>query len=521
MVRLTAAPLPTAGQSPQDAPSPPVGSAIWQDQIIYVLIPHKFFDGDPSNNLMKRRYSLPNARYEGGFLGGDLAGVRQKIGYLKGLGITCVLFYPMMRNDAEPLGRYLAPGYRPADYHAVDPNFGTVQDLKNVVADLHASTNGAPRVNVILDLPLGMTGREHPWYRQQARFPNYYRPWNAADPTQNIGTAPMALSWGNVDNAWGMPIINHTTGLTDGTATYAALRDILYYLTDTFAVDGFRYDSAQNVDPRFWAKMLGEFRFRYARSRPDFMHLGEVFIGSPKKNWQVYQDDFMDQTVHDLRVGYIGMDGTYDFGLIAQIQKVFAAGQDVGTLVRHMDAQATYFEHPERLAASIDNYEDPTFNRKVTRGNAAAKSYLALAFLLTINRVPLLYSGNEYGIDYTQPGQLFAPSNNATYLARFKELVRLRKDHPALRRGTLRWLDRTATILSYERAYQGRRYVIVLNNSAAPQTITLGLGSRGILARGQTSILNGAGVLLNNAGTSNGSLAVTLSPYEPKIVELN
>ena len=42
----------------------------WQDRIVYVLIPHKFFDGDPSNDGMRDRYELPTPASEGGFLGG-------------------------------------------------------------------------------------------------------------------------------------------------------------------------------------------------------------------------------------------------------------------------------------------------------------------------------------------------------------------------------------------------------------------------------------------------------------------
>jgi glycosidase len=494
-------------------------SAAWQDQILYVLIPHKFFDGDPSNNIMKDRFHLPNARYEGGFLGGDLAGVRQKVSYVKGLGVTGVLFYPMMRNDAEPLGRYLAPGYRPSDYHAVDPNFGTVKDLQAVVAALHSTAYGAPRLNALLDLPLGMTGLEHPWNKRPSDYPDYYRPWNARDPTQNVGRSPMHLVYGDVDNAYGMPIINHVHGMENGSGTYAALRDTLYYLADTFDVDGFRYDSAQNVDPRFWVKALREFRAHYASMRPNFMHLAEVFIGNPKKDWQVYQDDFMDRNIHT-DIGYIGMDGTYDFGLISEIQNVFAKGQDVGRLVRHGESQTAYFEHPERLAASIDNYEADSFNRKVVGGDASAKSSLALAFLLTIDRVPLIYSGNEYGIDYDRPGQLFAPSFSSTaYLDHFKRLICVRRDHPAFRCGTMRWLDRTRTFLSFERTYQDRRYVVALNNSASPQEIAVRLGVRGIRARGMTAVLNSASARLEHPGSNDASLTIRLGAFETMIVE--
>src|ERR1035438_10551779 len=49
----------------------------WRDEIVYVVIVHKFYNGDAANDVMLRRYGKDKARYEGGFWGGDLAGVIQ------------------------------------------------------------------------------------------------------------------------------------------------------------------------------------------------------------------------------------------------------------------------------------------------------------------------------------------------------------------------------------------------------------------------------------------------------------
>src|SRR4029079_3809428 len=98
-----------AGPAPSSMPTQLADSgAAWRDQIVYVLIPHKFQDGDPSNNRMRDRYDLPNPHYEGGFLGGDLAGIRQRMSYLKSLGVSSVLLYPILSNDENPFFKYLA-----------------------------------------------------------------------------------------------------------------------------------------------------------------------------------------------------------------------------------------------------------------------------------------------------------------------------------------------------------------------------------------------------------------------------
>jgi alpha-amylase len=467
---------------------------------------------------MKDRYHLPNPAYEGGFLGGDIAGIRQQMAYLKSLGETSVLVYPMLLNDEDPFFQYLATGYRVKDYQRVDPNFGTEQDLAGMIADFHSTANGR-RVGVIMDLPIGMTGVEHPWVADAADYPWYFRPWNPI-ASENIAAAPAHLPYGDVDNAFGMDIINHTQGMDTGTSTYAALRDdIVFWLTDHFDIDGFRYDSAQNAYPAFWRQLLLDFRARYGASKPHFMQVAEAFVVPPKKTWQVWVDEFMDARVNN-DVGPIQMDGAYDFGVIDEIQDVFARGADVGGIVDSMDFSGLVFEHPERLLASVDNYEDPTFLSTVTGGHGRQKLFLAEAFLLTADRVPLVFSGNEYGIDYSEPGALFQPGLDPTFLARFKQLTMIRRTRPAFHRGARRWLERTPTILSYLRSYQGTNFVVVLNDANTSQSITVKLGSRGIPCSSVRNLLkpNDAAIHLDDPGTPTATLSVDLTPYEPKIV---
>ena len=493
-------------------------SPIWRDQIVYVLIPHKFFDADRRNNIMKRRYDLPNPSYEGGFLGGDIAGIRQKMGYLKSLGETSVLLYPMFFNDEEPLIKFLATGYRVKDYHRIDPNFGTERGFERMLADLHSSSNGRS-LNVIVDLPIAMTGLEHPWMTEASDYPWYYRPWNPI-ASENIATFPMELPYGEVDNAFGMGIVNHTSGMSTGTETYAAVRnEIVFWLMDRYEIDGFRWDSVQNAYATFWKRLMEDFRARHGAAEPNFMQVAEAVVLPPKKTWQVWADDFMDAEVHN-DVGPIQMDGAYDFGLVNEIQAVFGRGRDVSRIVDSMSFSAVAYEHPERLVASVDIYEDPTFLSLVTGGHPKPKLFLAEAFLLTAPRVPFLYSGNEYGIDYSEPGALFGPGLSPAFLRGFKRLVEIRRTRPAFRRGALRWLDRTRTILSYQRSHEGKRFIVVLNNAGVRQAITIALGSRGIDCSEVRNLLvpNDPFIRLNEPGTDRSTLSVRLQPYEPKII---
>ncbi len=112
----------------------------WEDEIVYVVIIEEFFDGDPTNDVMRGRFFKERERYEGGFWGGDLKGVIAKLDDLKDLGFTTLLLYPVMQNDDSPVGKFLPTGYRPKDYENVDKNFGDNATLRQLVDAAHAET---------------------------------------------------------------------------------------------------------------------------------------------------------------------------------------------------------------------------------------------------------------------------------------------------------------------------------------------------------------------------------------------
>src|SRR5262249_28634483 len=151
-----------------------------------------------------------NQKCRGGFMGGDIAGIREKIPYIKDLGPTAVLLYPMFSNDRAPIPGagidYLSTGYRVANYSEIDRNFGSLSEFTSMISEFHK----APRLNVIVDLPIAMTGIEHPWFKNKG-LQSHYRQWNAEHPDENVASEPMKLSDGReLDSSYGIPILDHT-----------------------------------------------------------------------------------------------------------------------------------------------------------------------------------------------------------------------------------------------------------------------------------------------------------------------
>lgn len=177
------------------------------DEVLDVINVRKFCNGDPSNDVRARRYGAARDRYEGGYWGGDLAGVMGKLDCLTELGVTTLYLEPVVQNDRVPFGKYLAPGSRPMDYFAVDENLGRNETLRERVTQAHARD-----LRVILDLPLAFPGIQHPLYTEDNIANGWFGPmspygvrqWNAAQPEVGellirVATARIARPVGGPD----------------------------------------------------------------------------------------------------------------------------------------------------------------------------------------------------------------------------------------------------------------------------------------------------------------------------------
>nr|CDL66736.1 unnamed protein product [uncultured bacterium] len=120
-------------------------------------MPDRFADGDEQNNTCKElkfnpniNRNDPNARH-----GGDIAGIKAKIPYLKELGVTAIWLTPVLENDM-PGGSY--HGYATTDYYRVDPRFGSNEEYKELIAECHKAG-----IKVVMDMIFNHCGIAHPW----------------------------------------------------------------------------------------------------------------------------------------------------------------------------------------------------------------------------------------------------------------------------------------------------------------------------------------------------------------------
>lgn len=120
----------------------------WRDEVIYQLITDRFADGDVNNNHKVNKLSLT------GWNGGDFQGIIDNIDYLKELGVTTLWISPVVKNVDEDAGIAGYHGYWTQDFKGVNPHFGDLAKLREMIQILHDND-----IKVILDIVANHIGQ--------------------------------------------------------------------------------------------------------------------------------------------------------------------------------------------------------------------------------------------------------------------------------------------------------------------------------------------------------------------------
>ena len=289
-----------------------IADRAWEEEIVYTMYLGNFVDGNTSNNVMLNAYGPllgvdSNGVDHGGYLGGDLDGVIQKLDYFADLGITTLFLSPVVQNDKAGFFGYYAGGYRARDYHAVDENLGTTDTLVQLIDQAHARG-----MRVMIDMPLSLCGIENP-----------------------MNTAANAANGYFNGTAWGMRVWN-----ADNPTVAAHLTEVAAFWRDLTGCDGLRLDSCQLLSNAFWTSFAAQVD---GQAAPDNLFLmaeltsGPAVIGS-----------FLSQTKFD---------SAYDFSFLA-CQGVFGANQNVSEIDFVTQQAQQNYPNPNRMCSEIDNYGD-------------------------------------------------------------------------------------------------------------------------------------------------------------------
>jgi len=432
----------------------------WRDEVIYALIVDRFDDGDPSNDWIDGVGPIPGdlARHQGG----DWRGVTRRLDYLRGLGVTAVWISPIVRNVDRTDYQDGYHGYWAADFTELNPRFGSLDDLRELVREAHRRD-----MKIIIDVVTNHTGRLFFYDFDGDGAPGdgelepsfaldgaYEAPlgWLLDPPGVFRGGAVEQLSaeqfhrrgeTSDYSDPSQKELGDFPTGLRDLDTERA---DVLEAMVDTYVhwveltdVDGFRLDAVPHVPRAFWAAFADDVRARLAAvGKREFLLLGEVFDPDPQ-----------------LLASYTdagGLDAVFDFSLKAEvidgvILDGAPAASAVGALTSYRDA---YPDRPhaggigispwQARVAFADNHDVVRLRGWLDDPYAAE---LAMTVVFTVDAIPSIYYGTEqelgggWGNEARQVlwERGFEPDTRmAFHLARLAEV---RRASAALRRGGL------------------------------------------------------------------------------------
>lgn len=449
------------------------------------------------------------------FYGGDLQGVRDKLDYLQDLGVEVVYFNPLFVSPSNHK-------YDIQDYDYIDPHYGKIVDdggevLPNGVTDNSQATKYKKRttglknleasnelfiklveelhrrgMKVILDGVFNHCGSFNKWMDRERIYEGEedYEPGayvSADSPYRSyfrfFKEGPENWPYnGNYDGWWGhdtLPKLNYEDSVK--------LENYILYIgrkwvSPPYNVDGWRLDVAADLgrsneyNHEFWQK----FRRAVKDANPNALILAEHY-GDPSDwlkgdEWDTVMnyDAFMEPVTWFLT----GMEKHSDE---AREELLGNIDNFIGSMAHHMSNMLT-----PSLQVAMNELSNHDHSRFLTRTNhmvgrvehlgpEAANEYVnktvmreAVVMQMTWVGAPTVYYGDEAGVcGFTDP------DNRRTYpwghedqelIAFHKEAIRIHKEHPALKTGSLKILGGEENILSYARFKGHDRIIVVINN---------------------------------------------------------
>ena len=363
--------------------------------VLYMLMPDRFADGNPDNNDIKGMNpyktdrSQPSLRH-----GGDLEGIRRHLDYFKELGVTALWFTPVLENNS-PGGSY--HGYATTDYYRVDPRFGTNDEYRRLTDEAHAKG-----LKIVMDMIFNHCGFEHPWIKDMPSKDWLNTPewlYDRKDKTKaevnrkymqttykltpTVDPYASAIDLKETVDGWFVPSMPDLNQRNPHVIRYLIQNSIWWI--ETVSIDGIRMDTYPYADAdamALWMKTIDE-------EYPNFNVVGETWVSDPPYTAAWQKDSKISQRNSYLKT-------VMDFSFHAKINQAKYENTDgSGNGMNRIYENFVYdylYPNPSSVMAFVENHDTDRF---LGNGRDTTALKQAMAILLTVKRIPQLYYGTE------------------------------------------------------------------------------------------------------------------------------
>lgn len=464
------------------------------DDVIYLIMPDRFANGDLSNDdpaISRGLFDRKNSHF---YHGGDLAGIIQHLPYLKTLGVTALWLTPVYDNTNQPnqhqavAGQAIADyhGYGAVDYYAVDEHVGSLPLLRKLVDEAHAIG-----LKVIQDQVANHVGPDHPWVTDPPK-PDWFHGTREhhTNETWQIWSLPdmhaSAKLNRSVLDGWFADVLPDLNQEDPDVAQYE-IQNALWWMGEA-GFDGIRQDTLPYVPRSFWREWSAALKRQY----PNFRAVGEVFDPDPAVP-SFFQGGATRFDGIDSGIGSV-----FDFPSYFKMREVFAKGGEMDKLSRAL-AQDRLYPDPGALVTFLGNHDVARFMSE--SGATAEKLKLAFTLLLTMRGIPCIYYGDEIGMQgggdpdnrrdfpggwkddprsaFEAAGRTREENGMFDYV---RKLAAVRAKSVALRRGKMIDLAVTARTWAYARQSGAETAIVVINNGPEAADVAVPFSSDGTFA---------------------------------------
>jgi hypothetical protein len=158
--------------------------------VIYLLMPDRFANGDPKNDNVDSQPEKMNRSINYGRHGGDIKGIIDHLDYIKELGATAIWCTPVQENN---FNKYTYHGYAISDYYKIDPRFGSNEEYSNFVEASHQKG-----LKVIMDMVSNHCGIWN-WWMSDLPFEDWIHQWPELTRTNHKASTIKDSHASNID----------------------------------------------------------------------------------------------------------------------------------------------------------------------------------------------------------------------------------------------------------------------------------------------------------------------------------
>lgn len=439
------------------------------EDVLYLLMPDRFANGDPSNDALPTRgeYTVDRSNHSARH-GGDLAGIEKHLDYFSDLGVTAIWLNPVLENEAER-GSY--HGYFATDLYKIDRRLGSNEDYARMIEK--ANQKG---ISVVMDMIFNHIGPYHPWVLDPPA-----QDWLSKSPSRR-GNHAKDIFYDTYASKYDSDVMKYSGFNVDVNSENEHVGK--YFIQNSIwwieyaRIDAIRQDTYPYAD----IDMTREWNLRVLEEYPQFNIVGEIWT-----NYTIGCAWW--QRGSTLNTGKsTELKSVMDFPLMTMASDIFNDTTRTGRMQKLYEHLCYDFVYPDinNLLRFLENHDTDRFLRVMPESLNAYKQ--GLAFLLTIPGTPQLYYGMEMlmnglrrdggdgNIRRDMPGGW--PGDTQNWFVRegrsplqneawdyLSGLLKWRKGNKVISEGKMIHFQPQMGVYVYERSLNGKSVIVFLNGA--------------------------------------------------------